>query len=197
MGLVVDALPPRTPERKLLPGDVRAPADQHHHSNDRRGARRARRPDRTGPRPQRRRLRQCQPRLPPRPLRRRERPGQLRGTTSRTDRDTRMARLSCPPVACARRQHRLDPRAGSRRWKRVRTGVRPAVRVAREHVARPIRGRSGRGSLAGARWRGSPAWSGAAEHSRSCSWPTTSTGPAQSSTAMSTGVSPTTSSTRW
>ena len=37
-----------------------------------------------------------------------------------------------------------------------------------------------------ARWPGSPAWSVAAGHSRSCSWPTISTDRAPSSTGMST-----------
>ena len=42
-------------------------------------------------------------------------------------------------------QHRLDPGTRPRRRKRVRARVRPAVRLAREHAARPVRGRHRRG----------------------------------------------------
>ena len=53
-----------------------------------------------------------------------------------------LVRLSRAPVG----QHRVDP--GPRPWrrKRVRARLRPAVRLARERGARPVRGRHGRGS---------------------------------------------------
>ena len=142
---VLDALQRRPPQPRLLPGDIRPPSDQHDHRDDRRGAGRARRPDRAGPGPQRRRLRQRQPRLLPGPLRRRARPGQDRGTGSRSDRNARLARPPRATVPCAGGQHRLDPRTRPRRRKRVRAGLRPALRLAREHAARPVRGRRGRG----------------------------------------------------
>ena len=84
-------------------------------------------------------------------------------------------------------QHRLDPRARPRRGKRVRARLRPAVRVAREHVARPVRGRHRAWSPAAVRWPGSRAWSGAGARSRSSSSPTTSTDRARSGTGTSTG----------
>ena len=142
---VLDAFQRRPSQPRLLPGDVRPPSDQHDHRDDRRGARRARRPDRAGPGPQRRRLRQRQPRFLPGPLRRGERPGQDRGAGRRSDRAARVDRSPRPPVACAGGQHRLDPRTRPRRRKRVRAGLRPAVRLAREHAARPVRGRHRRG----------------------------------------------------
>ena len=64
----------------------------------------------------------------------------------RWDRPNRHARLARPPrpaLPGAGGQHRVDPRAGSRRGKRVRARLRPAVRLAREHTARPVRGRHG------------------------------------------------------
>ena len=186
LGAVLDALQRRPPQPRLLPGDVRPPADQHDHRDDRRGARRARRPDRAGPGPQRRRLRQRQPRLLPGPLRRRERPGPDRGAGRRSDRDAGVARPPRPPVPCAGGQHRLDPRTRPRRRERVRARLRPALRLAREHAARPVRGRHRASSPAAVRWPGSRAWSAAAGRSRSCSSPTTSTDRARSSTATST-----------
>ena len=183
---VLDALQHRPPQPRLLPGDVRPPADQHDHGDDRRRARRARRPDRAGPGPQRRRLRQRQPRLLPGPLRHRARPGQDRGAGRRPDRDARVARSPRPPVARPGGQHRLDPRTRPRRRKRVRAGLRPAVRLAREHAARPVRGRHRAWSPAAARWPGCRAWSVAAARSRSCSSPTISTDRARSSTGTST-----------
>ena len=84
-----------------------------------------------------------------------------------------LVRLSRAPV----RQHRLDPRTRPRRRKRVRAGLRPAVRLTREHAARPVRGRQRAWSPGAARWPDSPAWSVAAARSRSSSSPTISTGP--------------------
>ncbi len=74
MGEAVDAPDDRSKEPGLLPDHVRAPSDQHHHRDHRRGTRRARRPDRAGPRSQGRRVRQREPGLLPRSLRRGERP---------------------------------------------------------------------------------------------------------------------------
>ena len=89
---VLDSFQRRPPKPRLLPGDVRPPADQHDHGDDRHRARRADRADRGGPGPQRRRVRQRQPRFLHGALRHRGRPG----------RDARVARpprrLSRAPV---------------------------------------------------------------------------------------------------
>ena len=52
-----------------------------------------------------------------------------------------MDRCPCPSGQGAGGQRRLDPGTCPRRGKRVRAGLRPAVRVAREHAAGPVRGR--------------------------------------------------------
>ena len=69
-------------------------------------------------------------------------PGRTAALRRRPDRDARVARSPRAPVACAGGQHRLDPRTRPRRRKRVRARLRPAVRLARERAARPVRGRN-------------------------------------------------------
>ena len=94
-----------------------------------------------------------------------------------------LVRLSRAPVVSIASIRGPRPR----RRKRVRAGLRPAVRLAREHAARPVRGRNGPGPRG--RADGTPLSSG---------WPrpcardpprrlTTSTGRAPSSTGTSTG----------
>ena len=67
----------------------------------------------------------------------------------------RVARSPRPSVPRAGGQHRLDPRTRPRRGKRVRARLRPAVRLAREHAARPVRGRHRAWSPGAVRWPGS------------------------------------------
>ena len=102
-----------------------------------------------------------------------------------------LVRLSRAPVG----EHRRDPRARPRRGKRVRAGLRPAVRLARERAARAVRGRNGSGPRRRPDGPAAPAWSVAAARSRSSSSPTTSTDRARSSTGTSIARSPTTGST--
>ncbi len=56
-----------------------------------------------------------------------------------------MDRCAGPAVPGAGGQHRVDPGTRPRRRQRVRAGLRPAVRLPREHPARPVRGRHRRG----------------------------------------------------
>ena len=183
---VLDAFQRRPSQPELLPGDVRPPADQHDHGDDRRGARRARRPDRAGSGPQRRRLRQRQPRFLPGPLRHRARPGQdrwrwaparpecTRGSTSSSG--CRVPRWSASPRSA---DAPAAPEASSC-W--PATCASPRARTRCSASSRSARA----WSPAAVRWPGSLAWSAAAARSRSSSSPTTSTDRARSSTGTST-----------
>ena len=113
----------RPPQPRLLPRDVRPPADQHDHRDDRRRARRARRPDRAGRGPQRRRLRQRQPRLLPGPLRRGERPGR----TAALGRPTGLPAWLDLLVRLAARRWSASPRSADARAAREASSCWPAT----------------------------------------------------------------------
>ena len=138
-GPVLDAFQRRASQPRLLPGHFRPPPDQHDHGDDRRGARRAHRPDRADADLNVVVFASANPDF------------YLAHYDVEND-PARTAALGVGPTMPAwidvllsgpraGSQHRLDSGTRPRRRKRVRSRLRPAVRLAREHPARPVRGR--------------------------------------------------------